>query len=78
MILRTESFIGCDGASHPELLTLYISHGSSTAMRCVTVTVNGTGQISRWWYDLDGSLGYIDFANGMRAQRGDPGMPARR
>ena len=77
MVLRTESFIGCDGASHPELLTLYINHGSSTAMRCVTVTVNGTGRISRWWYDLDGSLGYIDFANGMRAQRGDPGMPPR-
>lgn len=72
MVLRTESFIGCEGIAPSELLTLTIGHVSGTAMKCVTVTVNGTGQVSRWWYDLDGALRYIDFAGGFRAQCNEP------
>ena len=78
MVLRTESFIGCEGASPPELLTLHVSHVTGTPMRCVTVTINGTGKITRWWFDLDGTLRYIDFAGGLRAQRNDAGAAQRR
>jgi hypothetical protein len=46
-------------------------------MGCVTVNVNGSGQISRWWYSPDGSLRYIDFAGGLRAQRNELGLPTR-
>lgn len=72
MVLRTESFIGCDGIAPSELLTLTVRQVHGNPMRCVTVTVNGTGQQSRWWYDLDGGLRYIDFAGGFRAQCDGP------
>ena len=77
MVLRTESFIGCDGASQPELLTLHINHVTGGPMRCITVSVNGTGKLTRWWYDLDGTLRYIDFAGALRAQRNDGGAMPR-
>ena len=70
ILLRTESFIGCEGAN-PDLLTLIAQRIPGSTMPCVTVTVNGTGQISRWYYDPDGTLRYIDFARGLRAQRTD-------
>lgn len=72
MVLRTESFIGCEGVSPSELLTLTIRQVHGNPMRCVTVTVNGTGQMSRWWYDPDGTMRYIDFAGGFRAQCDGP------
>jgi hypothetical protein len=78
MILRTESFVGCDGAPLPGLLTLLVSRGSGgpvkpdemgEPMDCVVVNVNGTGQLSRWYYSKDGTLRYIDFADGLRARQ---------
>ena len=80
MILRTESFVGCDGAALPELLTLLIWHDpdapakpdeTGQPMQCLSVSVNGTGRISRWYYDRDGNLRYIDLADGLRAHQ-DP------
>ena len=65
MILRTESFVGCDGAALPELLTLLVWHDpdapanpdeSGQPMQCVNLSVNGTGRISRWFYDRQGKL----------------------
>lgn len=75
MVLRTESFIGCDGISPSELLTLTVRQEDGNPMRCLKITVNGTGQMSRWWYDPDGTLRYIDFAGGFRAQCNDPQSP---
>ena len=36
-------------------------------MECVTVAVNGTGQVSRWYYGPDRALKFIDFAGGVKA-----------
>jgi len=69
MILRTESFWSCDGSAPPGLLTLLISGLTSGEMRCVNVTVNGSGRTTRWWYTPDDELRYIDFTSGWRAQR---------
>ena len=69
MILRTESFWSCDGSAPPGLLTLLISGSTSGEMRCLNVTVNGSGRTTRWWYTLDDELRYIDFTSGWRAQR---------
>ena len=70
MIIRTETFIGCEG-NNQDLLTLIVQRVTNSTMPCVTVTVNGTGQTTRWYYDLDGTLRYIDFARALRAQRTD-------
>jgi hypothetical protein len=79
MILRTESFVGCDGAPLPGLLTLTITRPKDgptkpdekgEPMDCVSVRVNGTGTLSRWYYAKDGTLRYIDMANGLRARQG--------
>jgi hypothetical protein len=62
MILRTESFVGFEGDAGPGLLTLLIRPAADDGpthkaagdddrpMRCVTVEVNGTGEISRWYF----------------------------
>jgi hypothetical protein len=71
LVLRTESFLGCDAPSTQSLLTLYVTRVRGEGMPCVTVTVNGTGHVTRWWYDPDGSLRYIDFPTGLRAQRNE-------
>ena len=40
-------------------------------MDCISVSVNGTGIVSRWYYTHDdGALRFIDFAGGMKAQEG--------
>jgi hypothetical protein len=75
MIVRTESFLGVDAAASAAamadnaLLTLCIKREYSDGMPCVAVTVNGTGRTTRWWYEPDGSVRYIDFPGGIRAQR---------
>jgi hypothetical protein len=76
MVLRTESFVGVDGNATPELLTLLITPVEGGSMRCIKVSVNGTGQTMKWWYELDGSLRYIDIAGEFRAQRNDGTIPS--
>jgi hypothetical protein len=78
MVLRTESFVGADGSANPELLTLVIGHAADSSMRCVTVSVNGTGKVSKWWYEPNGTLRYIDIAGGFRAQQNEVGIPPGR
>ncbi len=75
MLLKTESFLACDGIASDELLTLYVAPVPDTPMTCVAVTVNGTGRVTRFWYATDGSLRYIDFAGNLRAQRDDKSQP---
>jgi hypothetical protein len=71
MLLRTESFLSFDAAASADnsLLTLCITREYSDGMPCVTVIVNGTGRATRWWYEPDGSVRYIDFPGAIRAQR---------
>lgn len=75
MILRTESFIRHEGSGPPRPMTLIITHSPETTtrstvddapLRCVTVQVNGSGELSRWYFRPDGSIDRIDFAAGLQ------------
>jgi hypothetical protein len=81
MILRTESFVGHEGAAPPEPLTLIVMHNAEattrsavdgTPLRCVTVQVNGSGEVSRWFFREDGRTERIEFAAGLRRLPSDP------
>jgi hypothetical protein len=78
-LIKTESFIGVDTIAPPGLLTLFITRLTDAPVRldekgepmdCITVSVNGTGVASRWYYSADHALRFIDFAGGLKAQSG--------
>ena len=78
-LIKTESFVGVDTLAPPGLLSLFITRLTDAPVRldekgdsmdCVTVSVNGTGTVSRWYYSADHVLRFIDFAGGLKAQRG--------
>ena len=61
----------------PALLTLFVTRLTDSPVRldekgepmdCVSVSVNGTGVVSRWYYGSDDALKFIDFAGNMKAQ----------
>jgi hypothetical protein len=75
MILRTDSFTGHEGAAPLEPMTLIVTHAAEpttrsaldgTPLRCVTVQVNGSGELSRWYFREDGRLERTEFASGLR------------
>lgn len=76
-LLRTESFVGIDTVAPPGLLTLFVTRLTDAPLRrdergepmdCISVSVNGTGVVSRWYYSpQDQGLRFIDFAGGVRA-----------
>jgi hypothetical protein len=72
MILRTESFLACDGAVPPGLLTLYVTRVAGEGAGCVSVAVNGSGRVTRWWYDSAGVVQAIDFGSDLRGQSFEP------
>lgn len=83
-LIRTESFVGVETVAAGGVLTLFVTRladapprydESGELMECVTVGVNGTGVVSRWYYqagDEPGShvLRFIDFAGGLKAAAG--------
>ena len=78
-LIKTESFVGLETVAPSGLLTLFVTRLSDPPtrkdengdpMECVTVSVNGTGEVSRWYYSGDHVLRFIDFAGGMKAQSG--------
>jgi YD repeat-containing protein len=78
-LVRTESFAGVETVAPPGLLTLFVTKLSDAPMRldddgepmeCVTVSVNGTGVVSRWYYSAEHELRFIDFAGGLKAAGG--------
>ncbi len=82
MIIRTDSMIGYESGEGDDLLALLVQPcpapaGPATSTqpattkptRCLSVQVNGSGQISRWFFDADGQLRQIDFAGGFRRIR---------
>jgi hypothetical protein len=80
MILRSESFPGFDALAAPTLLTLVIrpasdvprtAEGETKPMRCVSVQVNGSGQLSRWYYRENGDLECVAFPDGVQLLRSD-------
>jgi hypothetical protein len=79
-LIKTESFVGMGTVAPSGLLTLFVTRLSDgptrkdengDPMECVTVSVNGTGEVSRWYYSGDHSLRFIDFSGGMKAQSGE-------
>ncbi len=78
MLVQTESFIGYEQRLNAELLRLRIEPteeeprtiaGENAPMRCLKVQVNGSGEISRWYFKGDGELEQIDFPDGVRRVR---------
>ena len=76
-LIRTESFVGAQTLAPPSLLTLFVTRLTDSPVRldekgepmdCVSVSVNGTGVVSRWYYGPDETLKFIDFAGNMKAQ----------
>ncbi len=80
MILETDTFPGYEGAATSSLMQLIITPSSDVAhsgqpdakpLRCMDVEVNGSGEISRWFFKSDGSLDSIDYADGFRRMKSD-------
>jgi len=79
LIWRTDVFPDCEGLPMRDPFTLIIhpspetttQPASNSALRGITIEVNGSGRISRWYFNPDGSIGYIDFAGGLRRERTD-------
>jgi hypothetical protein len=78
-LVRTESFVGVETLAPAGLLTLFVTRLNDSPVRldeddqpmdCVTVSVNGSGMASRWYYSADHELRFIDFAGGLKAQSG--------
>jgi hypothetical protein len=69
-----------DTLAPPGLLTLFVTRLTDAPVRldergepmdCVSVSVNGTGAVSRWYYTAaEGELRFIDFAGGLKAASG--------
>lgn len=77
MLLKTDSFVDCPFIAAPEPLTVTIRPGPVTQrkadgdeqpMRCVMAEVNGSGRVSRWYFDSAGELQSIDLPQGLQAQ----------
>jgi hypothetical protein len=81
-LFKTESFAGVETAAGPGLLTLMVTRldggvpikldERGLPMDCVSVSVSGTGVVSRWYFTHDlHELRFVDFAGGMKAQVGE-------
>ncbi len=79
MLLRSESFPGFEAVGAPEPLTLLLEPASTTRkadadktpMRCVAVSVNGSGQISRWFFRSSGELECVELPGGVQCTSSD-------
>ncbi len=80
MIVRTDCFPGFEPAQKGGLMTLLIepseefprpAEDGSGPLRCLTVKVNGSGEISRWYFTADNSLYRADFINGIHRKPSD-------
>jgi hypothetical protein len=77
-LIKTESFVGVETVAGPGLLTLMVTRLDDAPTRadergmpmdCVSVSVSGTGVVSRWYYTRDEhELRFVDFEGRMKAQ----------
>ena len=77
-LFKTESFVGVETVAGPGLLTLMVTRLDDAPTRadergmpmdCVSVSVSGSGVVSRWYYTRDGhELRFVDFEGRMKAQ----------
>ncbi len=75
MLLKTESFLEYECVAAPEPLTVTIRPGPATSrkadgdehpMRCVTAEVNGSGCLSRWYFNAAGELQSVELPGGVQ------------
>ncbi len=83
LMLRTESCVIAGNAAARGLMTLLIDPCADhphlvttpdeqpTKMAAVRLSINGTGEISRWYFDLDGNLHLIELSEDVQLQRED-------
>jgi hypothetical protein len=60
----TDRFIGCEGQLLPWPILLRLQAVSGAPGKCVEAQINGTGELSRWYFHADGSLDHADFPGG--------------
>jgi len=59
----TDRFVGVEGELFPTPLMLLAERvEDSGQLRCVEAQVNGTGEVSHWYFALNGSFDHADFA----------------
>ena len=75
MVLKSESFLDFECVAAPEPFTIAIRPGPATQrkadgdehpMRCVTAEVNGSGCLSRWYFNATGELESVELPAGVR------------
>jgi hypothetical protein len=79
MILRTESFLGDQGTPITQPMRLIVTPGGTskltdggkTPLRCVSIEVSGTGEVSRYYFRPDGALDSIDYPDYLLQTRSD-------
>ena len=76
MIVQTDAILGYEGLCPPRLLTLLIEPGEpqmidGVQLRCMNVSINGSGEVSRWYFDATHELQRIEFADGIVRRRSD-------
>jgi hypothetical protein len=86
MMLVTDTFPGRDGIGPAQPLTLIIrpdipptttttrpatTTATNPSLRCVTVQVNGTGSLSRWYFCHTGELERVDWGAGLQQLASD-------
>lgn len=80
IVVRTDCFPGFEPALKGGLMTLLIepsdefqrpAEDGSGPMRCLTVKVNGSGEISRWYFTPDKQVAQVDFIGGLHRKPSD-------
>ena len=79
MILTTDVFVSDQGLGIPSAIRLIVTPGGPTQyldknqkpLRCVSIENNGQGEISRWYFNSDGSLESVDYPENLRLTRTD-------
>jgi hypothetical protein len=82
MLVKTDTFPGCEPALPGGLLTLLIEPDPDAVatrpasedeppLRCLRVTINGSGEFARWYFTPDGRPAKIDLAGGMHRKVSD-------
>jgi hypothetical protein len=63
LALWTDRFVGVESELllSPVLLLVRPIHSASPALRCLEVELSGTGQLSRWYFQPDGTLDHAEF-----------------
>jgi hypothetical protein len=62
---------GDDASPATTATTAGVGAGAGGSLRCVTVQVNGTGALSRWYFRKTGELARVDWGDGLQQLASD-------